>query len=298
MPRILHTADWRLGRAVPASADADLAAARAHRLDVVSRVAEVAHAEGVGLVVVAGDVFDDNQVSGRTLRAAAERLVAFAPLPVLLVAGTSDPAEPGGALSRLGAGSGPLAHVTVATMRGPVHVAGLTVWACPITRRADPDDPTRDVPVRGPEDTSVQVVAAHGGAVGAGGSAEVLSRVDTAALARRGVDWVALGDGLTHRPIDERAAWSGSPIASADGGGEVLIVDLTHGEGPVVRAVRVDTFVPVEAAAPPPAPDDDPLGDLAVPPYLASALDGLKAGDATALDAAAWLTGQLVEAAR
>jgi hypothetical protein len=298
MPRILHTADWRLGRAVPASASADLAAARARRLDVVSQIAAVAHAEGVGLVVVAGDVFDDNQVSGKVLRGAAERLVAFAPIPVLLVAGTSDPAEPGGALSRLGAGVGPLSHVTVATTRGPVDLAGLTVWACPIARRADPDDPTREVPVRGPDDASVQVVVAHGGALGAGGSAEVLSRVDTAALVRRGVDWVALGDGLTHRPIDARSAWPGSPVAGADGGGEVLIVDLARGQDPVVRAVRVDAFVPTEAAASEPVPDGDPLGDLAVPPYLASALDVLKAGDATALDAATWLTGQLVEAAR
>lgn len=298
MPRILHTADWRLGRAVHPTADADLAAARAHRVEVVSRIAQAAHDEGVGLVVVAGDVFDDNQVSNKVLRAAAERLVAFAPIPVLLVPGTSDPAEPGGALSRLGAGAGPLAHVTVAGSRGELELAGLSVWPCGVSRRADPDDPTREVPVSGPDDTRLRVVVAHGGAVGLDSAPEVLSRVDVAALVRRGVSWVALGGQAETLGAGARAAWPGSPVAGADGGGQVLIVDLAQDAEPVVRAVRVDTHLPGAVAAPVAEEASDALADLQVPPYLASALDVLRAGDATSIDAADWLTAQLVEAAR
>ena len=68
MPRLLHTADWQIGRAYtqwPPEAAVPLAEAR---LGAVERLARLASDQAMDLVLVAGDVFDAQTLSDRSLR--------------------------------------------------------------------------------------------------------------------------------------------------------------------------------------------------------------------------------------
>src|SRR2546425_12292605 len=57
--RLLHTADWHLGRRFPSfPEDAQKRLSRA-RMDVVGRILEVARRHSVNAVLCAGDVFDE-----------------------------------------------------------------------------------------------------------------------------------------------------------------------------------------------------------------------------------------------
>ena len=87
MPKFLHTADWQIGRLF-ATIDPEHAPLLAEaRITAVERLATLATTEGVGAVLVAGDVFDAQTVSDRTVRRLFNALSAFAG-PWLMIPGT------------------------------------------------------------------------------------------------------------------------------------------------------------------------------------------------------------------
>ncbi len=57
--RLLHTADWQLGKPYGTMEDAEKREpAKVARLDVLDRIGELVKSEGAQFVVVAGDLFD------------------------------------------------------------------------------------------------------------------------------------------------------------------------------------------------------------------------------------------------
>lgn len=68
MARILHTAGRQIGRQYSRFASEDVVALSEARLSVVERIASRANEEHVDLILVAGDVFDAQMVSDRTIR--------------------------------------------------------------------------------------------------------------------------------------------------------------------------------------------------------------------------------------
>jgi hypothetical protein len=165
MIRILHSADWRLGlrpRGVPASI-ADRLASR--RFEAVEALAALAHQRRADLVLVAGDVLYDSAAGPNTLRRAAAAIDAFAPLPVLLLPGHSDPAQPGGAITRLGAGP----HAQVLAARAAWEHPAVVVLPCPIHSRLERGDPSTWVPPRPAGDRRPRVLLAQAGLLCLGG---------------------------------------------------------------------------------------------------------------------------------
>lgn len=242
MPRILHTADWQLGLRIDAALGERAHRLREERLRTVERIARVAHDEHVDAVVVAGDVFDHNQVGPELVQRARDVLATFAPVPVLLLPGNHDAAEPGGVLGRLRQGRPELPHVHVLLDGDPVDAGGARFFPCPLRERQSALDPTRNLPAREPGDPTVRVVIAHGGALDFG-QGEMPNRIDLPALIAKGFDWVALGDWHGRLQLDPRAAYPGAPeptrFKEADPGW-VLLVDLpSAGILPTVRAVQV-----------------------------------------------------------
>ena len=66
--RLLHSADWHIGK-VFGGFPSDIAALlREARLNAVTRLAEAARAHGAQHIVVAGDVFDSPGLPDRVLR--------------------------------------------------------------------------------------------------------------------------------------------------------------------------------------------------------------------------------------
>ncbi len=94
MVTILCTADWQLGmRRRFFGADAQARYTQA-RLDVIERLAVLARERSADALVVAGDVFDANQVERHVVLRAAEALRDVG-CPVLLLPGNHDSLEPG-----------------------------------------------------------------------------------------------------------------------------------------------------------------------------------------------------------
>ena len=94
MVRFLHTSDWQLGmtrRFLDEDAQARFTAAR---FEAITEIARVATSERCEFVVVAGDVFETNQIDRRTVLRACERLGEIA-VPVFLLPGNHDPLDAG-----------------------------------------------------------------------------------------------------------------------------------------------------------------------------------------------------------
>src|ERR1035437_7212692 len=92
--RFIHTADWQLGMTRHfLSGEAQSRFSQA-RIDAIRRIGALATEEKASFVVVAGDVFETNQVETRTVRRALEAL-SDVPVPVYLLPGNHDPLDAG-----------------------------------------------------------------------------------------------------------------------------------------------------------------------------------------------------------
>jgi hypothetical protein len=139
MTRFLHTADWQIGRQF-ASFDPEHAPILAEaRIAVVERLAALALEHRVDAVLVAGDVFDAQTVSERTLRRLFNALAAYSGL-WLLIPGNHDAALAESVWTRaqrLGAVP-PHVHLLLAPELRLFEAQGFAVLPAPLAQRPAP----------------------------------------------------------------------------------------------------------------------------------------------------------------
>jgi DNA repair protein SbcD/Mre11 len=263
--RILHTADWHLGRSFHGES---LLTAQAAAVD---HVVETARAERVGAVVLAGDLYDRALPPVDAVRLADDALRRLSEVcPVVVISGNHDSAP------RLGFGSGLLARAglhlrtDLHRLAEPVVLDDACIYGIPYL---EPDlaraplgcegrghGPVLDAAMarvradlaRRPAGTRA-VVVAHAFVAGAapcdserdlavGGAATV------SAATFAGADYVALGHLHGPQRIGSRARYAGSPVAfsfsEAPHRKSLALVDLDSGgvelaEVPVTRPLAV-----------------------------------------------------------
>jgi len=233
--RFLHTADWQLGmRRHFLDADAQARFADA-RIDAIRSLGEVAGTEQCAFVVVAGDVFESNQVDRRTIRRALDAMATI-PVPVYLLPGNHDALDAGSLYRAPAFAAACPAHVHVLTDAVPVQVApGVELVAAPWpSRRPAIDLVTAALDELAPAAGSTRVMVAHGavadGVFGASANSIALDAVHTA-LADGRIAFLALGDRHSTTAVGRsgRVWYSGAPEPTdfdETDPGNVLVVDL------------------------------------------------------------------------
>jgi exonuclease SbcD len=294
--RILHTADWHLGRSFHGES---LLAAQSAAVD---HVVETARAERVGAVLVAGDLYDRALPPVDAVRLADDALRRLSEIcPVVVISGNHDSAP------RLGFGSGLLARAglhlrtDLRRLAEPVILDGAWIYGIPYLEPDLVRTPlgceerghgavldaamarVRTDLARRPDGTRA-VVVAHAFVAGAapceserdlavGGAATV------SAATFAGADYVALGHLHGPQRIGSRARYAGSPLAfsfsEAPHRKSLALVDLDSGE---VELAEVPVARP-----------------LAV---LRGALETLLGDPALAVHEPAWVQATLTDAAR
>ncbi|WNG91672.1 exonuclease SbcCD subunit D [Mycobacterium sp. ITM-2016-00318] len=247
--RFVHTADWQLGMTryfLNGEAQARYSAARR---DAVAGLGALADETGAEFVVVAGDVFEHNQLMPRVVSQSLEAMRAVG-VPVYLLPGNHDPLDASSVYtSALFTAECP-DNVRVLDGAGVHEVRpGLEIVAAPWTSKA----PTTDLVARViddlPADGTTRIVVGHG-AVDIfvpdkdRPSLIQLEEVE-AAIARGAVHYVALGDKHSRMQVGAsgRIWYSGSPeVTNYDDiepdPGHVLVVDLDETDNS--RAVNVE----------------------------------------------------------
>ncbi len=248
MTRFLHTADWQIGRQYGRFAPDDAIPLAEARFLAVERIAALARERGVDAVLVAGDVFDAQTVSERTLRRLFNALAAFEG-PWVLIPGNHDAALAESVWTRarrLGA-IPPHVHL-IATPGARVFAdIGLAVLGAPLTQRHTHTDLTEAFDALETPPGLLRVGLAHGSVQGL--LAEEIDSANPIApdRARRArLDYLALGDWHGLKQIDERTWYSGTPEADRFKGnapGHVLEVEIAApGALPVVTPHAVGRY--------------------------------------------------------
>ena len=196
--RFVHTADWQLGMTrhfLNGEAQPRYSAARR---DAVAGLGPLAADAGAEFVVVAGDVFEHNQLAPREVSQSLEAMRAIG-VPVYLLPGNHDPLDASSVYtSALFTAECP-DNVTVLDRAGVHEVRpGLQIVAAPWRSKAPTTDLVGEVLDDLPADGVTRIVVGHGGVDIFVPDKDRPSLIRLAALeaaiARGAVHYVALGD--------------------------------------------------------------------------------------------------------
>ncbi len=267
--RLLHTSDWQLGMTRHFLAGEAQARFSEARLEVITRLGELAREQDCACVVVAGDVFETRHPDARTVARTLERLARFT-VPVYLLPGNHDPIDPGAVWRSHAFTSACPDHVEVLDDTTPrVPVGGLEVVGAPWPNKHPLGDLTAEACEAAPADHACRVVVGHGGVAEVSGGFDApgtidLARVRAAVTAGR-VRYVALGDRHSATQVDAAGnVWfSGAPEPTDHDEvdpGTALVVDLAASQPVVTRHVvgtwrfarisrAVDTDADIDALA-------------------------------------------------
>ena len=195
MPRFLHTADWQVGRAYQRFAADDAAQLAEARIATVARIAALAAEHRVDAVLVAGDVFDAQTVSDKTVRRLFNALAGFQG-PWLMIPGNHDAA---------------LAASVMLVLSGLSHADVLDAGSVPDAQDASPDTQPSASPDAG-EAGLAQSATGDAGMV----STDVATAQPLAADASAGAIAIARSIDAGLSTVDAEA-----PLASDDAGASV-----------------------------------------------------------------------------
>jgi len=283
------------------------------RIDAIRRIGALARAHDAAFVVVAGDVFESNQVARQTVVRALEAMAAI-PVPVLLLPGNHDPLDAASVYRAPTFGQRRPRQVSVLEEPTPIvpdAASGVEVIGVPWGNKQPLVDlvaaQLRALAPCAPG--RLRIVVGHGcvDALAPDRSRPELIRcaeVD-AALADGRLQYLALGDRHSTTAIgDSGAVWySGAPVATdfdEIDPGNVLLVELAAGAPPVVtRLPLVDAggwrFLDEQAALNSRADVEAFATRLAAMPHKERAILRLRLVGSLALDAHARLEQVLDE---
>lgn len=251
MTRFVHCADLQLGKAANFLRPAAREVHRQDRLDAICSIGRIVRQEGAEFVVVAGDVFDSNDVDRNSVvRAALDAFGSFG-VPVFLLPGNHDHLGLRSVWHRV-AEMAP-ANVVVLDDSTPRPAApGVEVVGAPWTSKRPLSDPaSAGLSASPPTADRRRVLVAHG-VVDA--LFPVEDRIDQRLIRLAGIEtalgegrihYAALGDRHSVTPVggSGRVWYSGTPEPTAwdeTDPGQVLVVDL--GESVEVRPVAIASW--------------------------------------------------------
>ncbi|KAF0282967.1 metallophosphoesterase family protein [Spiribacter roseus] len=244
--RILHTADWQIGKGFGQIPGDDGAALRNQRLETLGNLAELAKSEAVDAVLAAGDVFDGQSVADRTVRQVFEQMRAFSG-PWVLLPGNHDAAVAESVWERADRMGAVPPHVHIATAPQPILLEepGLAVLPGVLQRRHEPADVTAwfddvDLPSR-----YTAIGLAHGSITGfLPTEADSANPIAFNRAAMANLAYLALGDWHGTLQVNERSWYAGTPETdrfNSKNPGNALLVTLPDDGGTPDVEVRATT---------------------------------------------------------
>ena len=248
MPRFLHTADWQIGRQYGQFDPDDAIPLAETRFAAVERLAALAAEHKVDAVLVAGDVFDTQTVSDRTVRRLFNALSAYQG-PWIMIPGNHDAAlaESVWTRSKLLKAVPANVHVVLEPQVLPFPDSGFVVLAAPLTQRHTYNDLTEWFDAEKTTLGLLRIGLAHGSVQGI--LAEDIDSTNPIAqdrAARARLDYLALGDWHGTKRIDARTWYSGTPEQErfkANDAGQALLVEIeSAGAEPRVSAIPTGQY--------------------------------------------------------
>ena len=215
------------------------------RLGAITRLGEFAEQNDVHHILVAGDVYDMEALSTRSLNQPIERMRNFPGVRWHLLPGNHDPHRPNGLWDQLTRRGIP-DNIHIHTMPEPAifEDESLVLLPAPLLHRKTLEDPTAYMDNISLPEGFARIGIAHGTVVGFGSDDEnIPNHIAPDRPARAGLSYLALGDWHGQRKINDRCWYSGTPETDAfdvADGGQALLVEI-YDTGAAPKVTPFDT---------------------------------------------------------
>jgi len=238
--KFLHTSDWQMGMKAD-SVGLMAERVREERLEAAKRVVQTAKERGVEMLLLTGDVFEDNAVDRLLVRKVGEILRAF-PGSVYIIPGNHDPLTPGSVWEH----SVWRETTNITVFREPelVELEGCVLFPCPLREKYSTKNPTAWINTNGVNKPAIGL--AHGNVEGIT-NGEPDYPIPRDAATRQGLDYLALGHWHSFARYDDpdgvcRMAYSGThettKFGERDSGNAVVVEIAKRGSPPRLTPVK------------------------------------------------------------
>lgn len=233
--KIIHTSDWQIGKVFRFVDNQTMGLLQEARLGAITRLGEFAEQNDVHHILVAGDVYDMEALSTRSLNQPIERMKKFPGVRWHLLPGNHDPHRPNGLWDQLTRRGIP-DNIYIHTMPEPAifEDESLVLLPAPLLHRKTLEDPTAYMDNISLPEGFARIGIAHGTVVGFGSDDEnIPNHIAPDRPARAGLSYLALGDWHGQRKINDRCWYSGTPETDAfdvADGGQALLVEIDDAE--------------------------------------------------------------------
>lgn len=251
MVRFVHTADVQVGMKATEAGEKG-AVLREARLEALRSTVALTKERQADFLLIAGDLFENNQVKPVTVSQVVQILQGLDPTPVYILPGNHDWWDGGSVYSRAEFQEPHARNLRVCNSAKPFELApGVVLYPCPVTEPHSMLDPTTWIPPR-ENDGTIRIGLAHGSLPHAHSeTSDFPIQPDAAQL--KGLDYLALGHYHGLQLLESgRMAMPGSPEQTRfgeQGAGQVLWVEIGGaGVPPQVEPVQVGSLHWVDLA--------------------------------------------------
>ena len=241
--KVLHTADWQLGKPFGRFEPDVRSALTEARFDAIEVIGKTASENGAGHVIVAGDIFDTEGPEDRTVVQAVTRMARH-PCQWWLLPGNHDFARNGGLWDRVKQRAGTTIHILTEPEAVEIE-AGAWLLPAPLLHRHNLDDPTELFDGMETPGARFRIGVAHGSIRDFTSKGETNNQIAPDRAQRSNLDYLALGDWHGALKVDARTWYSGTPETDRfqrDEPGHALLVDLSAGGDPTVTPIRTGRY--------------------------------------------------------
>jgi DNA repair exonuclease SbcCD nuclease subunit len=245
--RLIHTADWQIGKVFRFVDDATMSLLQEARLEAIATIGGLAQAHGADTVLVAGDLYDHDGLGDRTLFQPLERMRAQGALTWHLIPGNHDADRPNGIWERV-ARHGLPDNVRLHLEPTPCAIGQGEAWLlpAPLRRRQTLADPTAWMDQAATPEGAIRVGLAHGSVTQFGAADRSQGNyVDPARPRHARLDYLALGDWHAQREIGPHCWYAGTPEPDDfdQEDGAVLLVEIAAaGAAPMVQPLATARY--------------------------------------------------------
>lgn len=239
--RFIHTADWQIGKPFRQFGERE-GILRQARLQAIENIGRLGQDQGASHVIVAGDVYDTEAPTRKTLLEPIERMRSFPDITWHLLPGNHDPHRPKGVWDRVRE-SGLPTNVQLHLVAEPVVLDSSTVLLpAPLIRKSEGADLTEWMDRAETSAGAIRIGVAHGSVVGFGSDGEASNPIDPRRPERAGLGYLALGDWHRTVQIGPAVWYSGTPEPDRAGSqetGQALVVEIAGPGAPAIVTSHV-----------------------------------------------------------
>jgi DNA repair exonuclease SbcCD nuclease subunit len=239
--RFVHSSDLQIGKAFGYFEPETASILQDARQAVVRTLGEAAATSGATAVLIAGDVYERQQMAQPTLVRAVESMRSFGNVQWHLMPGNHDHFRENGLWDRLARMQLP-SNVRLHIGPGAVQIAddgGVPVFLLPAPLRhtSSSDDLSTYMDREATPEGAIRIGMAHGSIQGFGSEGEATNYVAPSRAENAGLSYLAMGDWHRQMKVNERCWYSGTPepdqfklppnaVTALCNGGAALLVEI------------------------------------------------------------------------